>query len=110
MAPRPHNSGHYTIDACAHSQFDQQVRSLVGANLASTQLLKPVVMVNLLGDLWPLIEERWDQIINTENTKLYLYGKETARPGRKMGHFTCLADDVNQAMKNAKHIQKSLRS
>jgi 5-(carboxyamino)imidazole ribonucleotide synthase len=102
IAPRPHNSGHYTVDVCAHSQFDQQVRALVGAKLAAPRLLSPAVMVNLLGDAWPTIESRWHEIICTSddmaNTKLHLYGKQEARAGRKMGHFTCLANHADESV------------
>jgi 5-(carboxyamino)imidazole ribonucleotide synthase len=117
IAPRPHNSGHYTIDACAHSQFDQQVRALVGATLANPRLLSPAVMVNLLGDAWPEVELCWHEIINAgdvfANTHLHLYGKREARVGRKMGHFTCLANDAGEpvadVLERARLIVSKLR-
>jgi 5-(carboxyamino)imidazole ribonucleotide synthase len=100
IAPRPHNSGHYTIDACANSQFDLQLRALCGLPLGATGLLSPAVMVNLLGDLWPGGDQTpdWSPLVSDPRIKLHLYGKREARPGRKMGHFTCLATDVEQAL------------
>ena len=98
MAPRPHNSGHFTIDACVHSQFDQQVRALCGLPLGETRLLSPVVMMNLLGDLWENDEPDWSALLRHPQLKLHLYGKKVARPGRKMGHVNVLAPDIRQAM------------
>ncbi len=95
MAPRPHNSGHYSLDACASSQFEQQVRALCGLPLASTRLLSPAVMVNLLGDLWTRGEPDWSCLLAQPEVKLHLYGKRQARPGRKMGHFTLLGADAD---------------
>jgi 5-(carboxyamino)imidazole ribonucleotide synthase len=109
MAPRPHNSGHYTIDACPHSQFDQQVRALVGTTLAPAIQTQPVVMINLLGDLWPTLSHRWNHILAADNTKLYLYGKESPRTGRKMGHFTCMANTIEKALEQAVDIQNSIK-
>ena len=105
LAPRPHNSGHYTIDGCIASQFDQHVRALTGLPLASTLLLSPCAMGNLLGDLWrensppPL-----HIILSHPSAKLYLYGKTNPRPGRKMGHFTVLGNTVHEAT----HIARSM--
>ena len=93
MAPRPHNSAHYTVDACLYSQFDQQVRAMAGLSPGSTQLLKPVVMVNLLGDLW---DPNWSALFDNDCAKLHLYGKQEARLGRKMGHVNVLGDDLNE--------------
>ena len=90
VAPRPHNSGHYTIDACTTSQFEQQVRILCGIPLGSTAMHGAAVMVNLLGDLWRQGEPEWEQVLRHPNVKLHLYGKLAARPGRKMGHYTVL--------------------
>lgn len=98
MAPRPHNSGHYTIDACVASQFDQQVRSLCGLPLASPRLLSPCSMGNLLGDLWP--DEAlpdFSPILSEPRAKLTLYGKNSPRPGRKMGHFTVLGETLRES-------------
>jgi 5-(carboxyamino)imidazole ribonucleotide synthase len=90
IAPRPHNSGHYTLDACATSQFEQQVRALCGLPLGDERLLSPATMVNLLGELWSGGEPAWDQVLAQPGAKLHLYGKQAARPGRKMGHVTVL--------------------
>ncbi|MDT8281954.1 MAG: 5-(carboxyamino)imidazole ribonucleotide synthase [Gammaproteobacteria bacterium] len=95
MAPRPHNSGHYTKDACVTSQFEQQVRMMCGLRPGDTRLLSPVVMVNMLGDLWL---PDWRAIFEQSNVKLHLYGKMQARPGRKMGHYNVLAEDVESAL------------
>jgi 5-(carboxyamino)imidazole ribonucleotide synthase len=108
IAPRPHNSGHYTIDACVTSQFEQQVRALCGLPLGDTRLLSPVAMVNLLGDLWINGEPHWEQILKSPRAKLHLYGKREARPGRKMGHYTCLATTAMEAREEALKIQRDL--
>lgn len=92
MAPRPHNSGHYTLDACITSQFEQQVRALCGLPLGSPRLLSPVTMVNLLGDLWEGGEPDWSKLLAEPEVRLHLYGKHQARRGRKMGHFNVLAE------------------
>nr|WP_226818659.1 5-(carboxyamino)imidazole ribonucleotide synthase [Acidithiobacillus montserratensis] len=98
MAPRPHNSGHYSIDACVSSQFDQQVRALCGLPLADTRLISPVVMMNLLGDLWEAGEPDWQQLLQHPQIKLHLYGKKAARPGRKMGHVNALSPEAERAL------------
>ncbi len=108
IAPRPHNSGHYTIDACVTSQYEQQVRALCGLPLGETRLLSPVAMVNLLGDLWRNGEPHWEQILKSPRAKLHLYGKREARPGRKMGHYTCLAPTAIEARDEALKIQREL--
>jgi 5-(carboxyamino)imidazole ribonucleotide synthase len=105
MAPRPHNSGHYTKDACVTSQFEQQVRMMCGLRPGDTSLTSPVVMVNLLGDLWL---PDWTALANEPGVKLHLYGKKEARPGRKMGHFNSLAHDVETALKVADRIYGQL--
>ena len=97
LAPRPHNSGHLTFDASVTSQFEQQVRAICGLPLGSTELLRPAAMANLLGDLWADGEPNWAAACRYSDVKLHLYGKETARPGRKMGHLTALARTVEQA-------------
>jgi 5-(carboxyamino)imidazole ribonucleotide synthase len=91
MAPRPHNSGHHTIEACNTSQFGQQWRAAVGAPLGDTTQHTPAVMLNLLGDVWVNGEPDWSLVSAHTNAFLHLYGKSEARPGRKMGHLTLLA-------------------
>jgi 5-(carboxyamino)imidazole ribonucleotide synthase len=109
IAPRPHNSGHYTVDACITSQFEQQVRALCGLPLGDATLLAPAVMVNLLGDLWRGDQAPpWDQVLSHPRAKLHLYGKREARPGRKMGHFTFLGNSVEEALSQALAIQAAL--
>lgn len=102
MAPRPHNSGHATIDACSTSQFAQQARILAGLPLGEARLLTPAVMLNLLGDLWfdargAAREPPWARVLAVPGTCLHLYGKREARPGRKMGHVTVLAPSIEEA-------------
>lgn len=109
IAPRPHNSGHFTLDACVTSQFEQQVRALCGLPLGETRLLSPVAMVNLLGDLWRDDNTpSWSSLLAQPNVKLHLYGKRQARPGRKMGHFSVLAPTAEQALTQAHSIQQTL--
>ena len=98
IAPRPHNSGHYTMDACAVDQFEQQLRALCGLPLGEPRLLTPVAMINLLGDLWLPGEPRWAEALRRRGVRLHLYGKTEPRPGRKMGHLNCLAPDAEQAL------------
>ena len=98
VAPRPHNSGHYTMDACTVDQFEQQLRALCGLPLAEPRLLTPVAMINLLGDLWAGGEPRWAEVFRRPGVRLHLYGKAEPRPGRKMGHLNCLARDAGQAL------------
>ena len=98
LAPRPHNSGHYTIDACAPDQFELQVRTLAGLPLVPPRLLTPVCMVNVLGDSWRGGAPRWDRALAMPGVRLHLYGKAEPRPGRKMGHLTCLADSAEAAL------------
>jgi 5-(carboxyamino)imidazole ribonucleotide synthase len=107
MAPRPHNSGHYTLDACATDQFQQQVRALCGLPLGDPRLLTPVVMVNLLGDVWRP-EPPWEALLGHAGLQLHLYGKAEARPGRKMGHFHCLGDSLESALALALETRASL--
>ncbi len=105
MAPRPHNSGHYTIDACVTNQFEQQVRALCGLPLGEPRAHSAAVMVNLLGDLWyegeHYSEPDWAKLYAIPNLKLHLYGKHHARPGRKMGHFTVLGEDAAKVQETA---------
>jgi 5-(carboxyamino)imidazole ribonucleotide synthase len=108
LAPRTHNSGHYTIDACATSQFEQQVRAICGLPLGDTRLLSPVVMVNILGDAWAKGEPRWDALLAEPAVRLHLYGKSEPRPGRKMGHFTVTSRDADMALGFAQKIKARL--
>lgn len=98
LAPRPHNSGHLTIDACTTCQFEQQLRSICGLPLGSTELLRPAAMANLLGDLWSDGEPDWVAACALPDVKLHLYGKLQARPGRKMGHLTALGVSPDDAL------------
>jgi len=91
LAPRPHNSGHLTIDACVTSQFEQQLRSVCGLPLGSTEMLRPAAMANLLGDTWTGGEPKWEAALALPEVKLHLYGKSEPRPGRKMGHLAATA-------------------
>lgn len=97
LAPRPHNSAHLTIDACVTSQFEQQLRAVCGLPLGSTEQLRPAAMANLLGELWIAGEPDWAAACADPAVKLHLYGKQEPRPGRKMGHLTALASNIEQA-------------
>jgi 5-(carboxyamino)imidazole ribonucleotide synthase len=108
MAPRPHNTGHYTQDACLTSQFEQQVRTLCELPLADTRLLSPVAMLNLLGDLWGTNQPDWMALLSHPRAKLHLYGKREARPGRKMGHVNVLAETPEAALEQAESIFRKL--
>jgi len=99
LAPRPHNSGHLTIDAHVTSQFEQQLRAVCGLPLGSTRQHTPAAMANLLGDLWKDGEPDWPAACAHGQTKLHLYGKAEPRPGRKMGHLTSLAPTPSEAAK-----------
>jgi len=105
IAPRPHNSGHFTIDACAASQFEQQVRTLAGMPLASPAQLAPAVMLNVLGDVWFRRGDRreppWHEVLAIRGARLHLYGKHEPRIGRKMGHVTCIGSTVDRALERA---------
>lgn len=103
LAPRPHNSGHLTIEAAATSQFEQQARAICGLPLGATELLRPAAMANLLGDLWEAGEPNWAAALAVPGVKLHLYGKEAPRAGRKMGHLTALAGTIEAA--RAKVVQ-----
>jgi 5-(carboxyamino)imidazole ribonucleotide synthase len=115
MAPRPHNSGHYSIDACDLSQFDLQVRAMTGAPLVAPRLHSPAVMLNLLGDLWfpegegrQPIEPPWQDVLPLPGVHLHLYGKASARRGRKMGHLTVTAASAAQARETALQVSRRL--
>ncbi len=115
IAPRPHNSGHYTIDACVTSQFEQQTRVLAGLPLGDTRQHTPSVMVNLLGDLWftdaeakKPREPAWSTVLDDPEAKLHLYGKAEPRRGRKMGHVTCLGKTLADAVASARIVKRKL--
>jgi len=121
IAPRPHNSGHYTIDACVTSQFEQQARVLAGLPLGDPRLREPAVMVNLLGDIWfaeagggfaeagaAAREPEWAAVLRHRGAKLHLYGKAEPRRGRKMGHVTCVAPALETAIDTARAIKRDL--
>ncbi|MBK9171032.1 MAG: 5-(carboxyamino)imidazole ribonucleotide synthase [Bryobacterales bacterium] len=108
LAPRPHNSGHFTFDACVTSQFEQQLRAVCGLPLGATDLMRPAAMANLLGDLWNGGTPRWDAACRFPNVKLHLYGKLAARPGRKMGHLTALAATAEAAADDALAARRAL--
>lgn len=108
IAPRPHNSGHYTLDACATSQYQQQVRALCGLPLGDARLLCPAVMVNVLGEAWGAGEPDWSAVLAEPGAKLHLYGKAEPRPGRKMGHFTVLDADPARALEAALALRARL--
>ena len=111
MAPRPHNSGHFTIDACETSQFEQQLRMMCGIPAGSSRQHSAVVMWNILGDLWPQDgTPNWEEVLRQGNMKLHLYGKTEARAGRKMGHINCLATDTIEARKQLDDIKKKLEA
>lgn len=97
LAPRPHNSGHYSFGACVTSQFEQQLRAVCGLPLGETTLLRPVLMRNLLGDVWKPRTPEWEKLLALPGLQLHLYGKSEARPGRKMGHYCILADSLESA-------------
>lgn len=107
MAPRPHNSGHWTIEASVPSQFSQHMRAVAGWHIAPVTLLSPVVMVNLLGDLFENGLERLSSVLEVEGVQLHWYGKTTMRRGRKVGHLTVLGDSVDEALSRA-HAAKAL--
>ncbi|HEY3431855.1 MAG TPA: 5-(carboxyamino)imidazole ribonucleotide synthase [Rhodocyclaceae bacterium] len=114
MAPRPHNSGHYTIDTCVTDQFEQQVRALCDLPLGDPAAHSAAVMVNILGDIWFLDdphhtkEPDWSKLFAVPNLKLHLYGKHHARPGRKMGHFTVIGNDPAQVQQAALAARKAI--
>ncbi|MDP2169383.1 MAG: 5-(carboxyamino)imidazole ribonucleotide synthase [Rhodocyclaceae bacterium] len=114
MAPRPHNSGHYTLDACVTNQFEQQVRALCGLPLGAARAHSAAAMVNLLGDIWYRTDPRhahepdWAQLLAIPNLKLHLYGKRHPRPGRKMGHFTVIGSDPLEVQKSAITARKAI--
>ncbi|MGB0409690.1 MAG: 5-(carboxyamino)imidazole ribonucleotide synthase [Opitutales bacterium] len=109
MAPRPHNSGHYSIEGCLTSQFEQHLRAVCSLPFGSTSLHRPTVMINLLGDLWDNGEPDWSRLLQDPRCKLHLYDKGEARPGRKMGHFTVMGDAIDEALHRAENHFQALR-
>ena len=111
LAPRPHNSGHLTFDACRTSQFEQQLRAICGLPLGSPEMLQPAAaMANLLGDLWEGGEPNWAAALAMPDVKLHLYGKSSARAGRKMGHLTVLASTPAEARERVLLARRNLKS
>jgi 5-(carboxyamino)imidazole ribonucleotide synthase len=114
LAPRPHNSGHWSIDGCETSQFEQHVRAVCGLPLGAVAVREPTVMVNILGDAWKWADgklvgsPRWAVILEAPRAKLHLYGKAEPRSGRKMGHFTVRAVDVTTALVQAQALKAQL--
>jgi 5-(carboxyamino)imidazole ribonucleotide synthase len=108
LAPRPHNSGHLTIDACLTSQFEQQLRAVCGLPLGPVEMLRPAAMANLLGDLWDNGEPNWARACAVPGVKLHLYGKLEARRGRKMGHLTALGDTPEAACELVLEARRAL--
>jgi 5-(carboxyamino)imidazole ribonucleotide synthase len=108
VAPRPHNSGHWTIEGCSTSQFEQHVRAVCGLPLGSTEILRPAAMANLLGEVWQDGEPNWSKALETEGIHLHLYGKHEPRPRRKMGHLTALGANPDEAMARVKKARADL--
>ena len=109
IAPRPHNSGHYTLDACLTDQFQQQVRTLCGFHPGDTDLARPAVMINILGDAWQNGEPAWDVLLKQPNAYLHLYGKKEPRIGRKMGHFTCVGNNIEMILEISRNLHRAIR-
>lgn len=108
LAPRPHNSGHLTLDACVTSQFEQHVRAVTGLPLGEVHLRKPSVMANLLGDVWQQGMPHWERLLEMPDAHLHLYGKAEAKPGRKMGHLTVLDESLENAIRGAQAARERL--
>ncbi|MEY2572623.1 MAG: 5-(carboxyamino)imidazole ribonucleotide synthase [Verrucomicrobiota bacterium] len=108
LAPRPHNSGHWTIEGCATSQFEQHVRAVCGLTLGATGILRPAAMANLLGDLWQPGEPNWGAALAVAGTHLHLYGKREPRPRRKMGHLTARAETAEAAIEAVSNARSAL--
>ncbi|MEO6066403.1 MAG: 5-(carboxyamino)imidazole ribonucleotide synthase [Gemmatimonadota bacterium] len=108
IAPRPHNSGHWTQDAAMTDQFEQQVRAMCGLPLGSTALMTPVAMVNILGDIWAKGEPDWAAVMGMPGVVVHLYGKKEPRPGRKMGHLNCYGTTPDAALELAETALRRL--
>jgi 5-(carboxyamino)imidazole ribonucleotide synthase len=104
VAPRPHNSGHFTFGACVTSQFEQHLLAICGLPLGDSSLMRPVVMVNLLGDLWRNGPPQWDRLLTHPRVRLHLYGKDQAKPGRKMGHFLLFEENPDRILSEAETL------
>ena len=109
IAPRPHNSGHWTIEGAVTSQFEQQLRTVSGLGPGSTEMLRPAAMLNLLGDLWHNGEPDWQALLTVPGAKLHLYGKHEPRPGRKMGHLTVTAESTAAALETGLAARAALQ-
>lgn len=110
MAPRPHNSGHYTIDGCITSQFEQHIRAITDLPFGATELHSATVMINLLGNLWKSGEPDWHELLSNPRAKLHLYDKGESRPGRKMGHFCIIDSTAEKAFTQAEKLYKTIQS
>ena len=110
LAPRPHNSGHFSFDACVTGQFEQQLRAVCGLPLGSTELLRPCAMANLLGDLWESGEPDWAAALASGDVKLHLYGKAEPKPGRKMGHLVAFGATSDEAADRVRAAREALVS
>ncbi|MBU3666010.1 MAG: 5-(carboxyamino)imidazole ribonucleotide synthase [Chthoniobacterales bacterium] len=108
LAPRPHNSGHFSFDACVTGQFEQQLRAVCGLPLGSTDLLRPCAMANLLGDLWERGEPDWAAALASGDVKLHLYGKAEPKPGRKMGHLVAFGATPDDAADRVRAAREAL--
>src|SRR5690606_17682583 len=113
VAPRPHNSGHHTIESCYTSQFQQHLRAILGFPLGSTKLIQPAIMLNILGEpdaLGKITYEGVDECMQIEGVNLHVYGKKEVKPFRKMGHVTVLGEDLATARKKAEKVKKVLKA
>jgi 5-(carboxyamino)imidazole ribonucleotide synthase len=110
LAPRPHNSGHWTIEACVTSQFEQQVRAVCSLPLGSTEILRPAAMANLLGDVWLRGEPQWSRALEGSGVHLHLYGKSEPRPRRKMGHLTAFGANAEEAIARVAEARAALNA
>jgi 5-(carboxyamino)imidazole ribonucleotide synthase len=108
LAPRPHNSGHWSIEGCVTSQFEQHVRAVCGLKLGPVDLLRPAAMANLLGEIWQKQEPDWEAALAVPAVHLHLYGKSEPRPRRKMGHLTALANTTEEAVKRVREARERL--
>jgi 5-(carboxyamino)imidazole ribonucleotide synthase len=108
IAPRTHNSGHYTWGACVTSQFEQHVRAVLGLPLGDPRAMSGAVMVNLIGDLWQKGPPSWREVLARPEARLHLYGKDAPAPGRKMGHVLLLDDDTDRALQTAERLIETL--
>jgi 5-(carboxyamino)imidazole ribonucleotide synthase len=108
MAPRPHNSGHWTIEGAVTSQFEQQLRAILGLHLGSTEILRPTAMANVLGEAWANGEPDWAAVLGDSDVKWHSYGKKEPRPGRKMGHLTASAETTEKAIAYVRHARQKL--